>query len=165
MAAASWLLVAPGIVPSFGRASMPPERVQLNIATLHAAALTTSRTAADSTDSPFLVVAIIGPRASSSTVIPRGNERRIRQDEAIGARPLAELTLASGDSVQVLVSVLENQLSQVSGAHWLGSVSLLLTNEAGSVFWRRLDCVASNNSEPLSASALARQAPRVSLGR
>jgi hypothetical protein len=87
------------------------------------------------------------------------------------------LSLASGDSVQVLVSVLENAKVGVSdgarvaampskarsasttdqkdqatrlvaplvkdGAHWLGSVSLLLTNEGGAIFWRRLDCVSS----------------------
>jgi hypothetical protein len=141
--AASWLLVVPAIVLSSGRSSVPPERVQLNVATLHAAALTTSQTAGDSTDSPFLVVAIIGPRASSRTIVPQGDPQRIRQDEAIGARPLTELTLANGDSVQVLISVLENAQSQIAGARWLGSVSLLLTNEGGSVFWRRLDCVAS----------------------
>lgn len=27
-----------------------------------------------------------------------------------------------------------------AGAHWLGSVSLLLTNEGGTVWWRRMDC-------------------------
>jgi hypothetical protein len=133
----------PAFALSYGRTSALPERVQLNVATLHAAALTTSQTAGDSTDSPFLVVAIIGPRASSRTMVPQEEPQRIRHDEAIGARPLTELALASGDSVQVLVSVLENAQSQVSGAHWIGAVSLLLTNEGGSVFWRRLDCVAS----------------------
>jgi hypothetical protein len=29
------------------------------------------------------------------------------------------------------------------GANVVGSVSLLLTNEGGDVYWRRLDCVAS----------------------
>jgi hypothetical protein len=143
MAAASWLLVVPAIVLSSSRLSAPPERVQLNVATLHAAVLTTSQAAGDSTDSPFLVVAVIGPGASSRTMLPAGEQPRIRQDGAIGARPLTELSLASGDSVQVLVSVLENAQSQISGAQWIGAVSLLLTNEGGTVFWRRLDCVAS----------------------
>ena len=98
MAAASWLLVVPAIVLSSARASAPPERVQLNVATLHAATLTTSRAAGDSTDSPFLLVAIVGPGASSRTMIPQANQQQIHRDEAIGARPLTELTLASGDS-------------------------------------------------------------------
>ena len=29
------------------------------------------------------------------------------------------------------------------GANWLGSVSLLVTNEGGAIYWRRLDCVMS----------------------
>src|SRR5436190_15588325 len=126
-------LVLPALLLSSGAAA-PPEKVQLNIATLHAAALTTSRAAGDSTDSPFYVVAIIGPGATSRTMVPQGGQQTIRQNEAIGARPLTELSLANGDSVQILVSVLENEQAQVSGAHWIGSASLLLTNENGSVF-------------------------------
>jgi len=110
-------------------------------------------------------------------VLPDSGQRSIRRDEALGARPLTDLTLAAGDSVQVLVSVLENATARLSddargaaasatphlaspseqvqqatrlvaplvkqGANWLGSVSLLLTNEGGSIYWRRLDCVAS----------------------
>ena len=143
ISAAFWFLILPAIALSSGAPSGPPEKVQLNIATLHAAALTTSRAAADSTDSPFFVVAIIGPGANTRTMVPEGGQQLIHRDEAIGARPLTELSLASGDSVQVLVSVLENATSQIAGAHWIGSASLLLTNENGSVFWRRLDCVAS----------------------
>ncbi|HEU4996449.1 MAG TPA: hypothetical protein VFT29_16650 [Gemmatimonadaceae bacterium] len=161
MAASSWLLVVPAIVLASSRGNAPPERVQLSIATLHAAALTTSRSAGDSTDSPFFLVAVIGPRASSTTMVPEGGQQRVRQDEAIGARPLTELTLASGDSVQILLSVLENAQWQLSGAHWLGSVSLLLTNEGGSVFWRRLDCVASCKvlSGPATTALPATPAP------
>jgi len=140
--AASWLLVVPALVLSSARAGAPPEKVQLTMATLHAAVLTTSRAAGDSTDSPFLMIAINGPRGGSTTMVPDG-PKSIRQDEAIGARPLTELNLASGDSVQLLVSVLENAGAQVSGAHWLGSASLLITNEEGAIFWRRLECVAS----------------------
>ena len=174
---ASWLLIAPAIFLASSRASLPPDKVQLTIATLHAAALTTSRAPGDSTDTPFFLVSVVGPRASSTAVLPDGGQRSIRRDEALGARPLTDLTLAAGDSVQVLVSVLENATVRLSddaasggtsanlraassaeqveqatrlvaplvkqGANWLGSVSLLLTNEGGSIYWRRLDCVAS----------------------
>jgi hypothetical protein len=141
MAAALWLFLIPALVLSGPR--FPAERVQLNVATLHAATLTTSRAAGDTTDAPFLLVNIMGPRAASRTMAPEGEVPHIRQDGAIGARPLTELSMESGDSVQVLVSVLENPKSGLSGAQWLGSASLLLTNEGGSIFWRRLDCVAS----------------------
>jgi hypothetical protein len=175
--AASWIAIAPTIWLASAPASAPPEKVQLTIATLHAAALTSSRTPGDSTDAPFFVVSVIGPRASWASILPDSGPARIRRDEALGARPLTELTLASGDSIQVLVSVLESATREASdraaiegmtskaratspseevdqatrlvaplvkrGANVVGSVSLLLTNESGEVYWRRLDCVAS----------------------
>ncbi|MEO7456165.1 MAG: hypothetical protein ABIY52_07870 [Gemmatimonadaceae bacterium] len=169
---ASWIVVAPALLLPSGGRSAPPEKVQLTIATLHAAALTTPRVAGDSTDAPFFVVRIVGPRASSASILPNSAVRTIRQDEQLSTRPLTELSLAEGDSVEVQISVLENaevqaavaspsnaraaspadQVDQATrlvaplvkeGATWLGSVSLLLTNEGGSVYWRRLDCVTS----------------------
>jgi len=151
--------------------------VQLTIATLHAAELTSSRAPGDTTDAPFFVVSIIGPNASSASILSDSAPRSIRRDEQLGARPLTQLSLTGGDSVQVLVSVLENskmqaadnatiaatsaktraastseQLDQATrlvaplvkqGANLLGAVSLLVTNEGGAVYWRRLDCVVS----------------------
>ena len=172
-----WIIVAPAIALASGGTSAPPETVQLTIATLHAAALTTPRGAGDSTDAPLFVVEVIGAQGSSTSVLPDSGALSVRHDGAVGARPLTELSLAAGDSVQVMVSVLENTRKPASpaagsapavmrsggasgaahadqasrlvapllkdGAHWIGSVSLLLTNESGAIFWRRLDCVAS----------------------
>jgi hypothetical protein len=193
--AAPWVVLAPVLVLAREPVSAPPEKVQLTIATLHAAALTTSRAAGDSTDAPFFVVSVIGPHDSAATIFPEnGGSQILRRDEATGARPLTALTLASGDSVQVLVSVLENARVQVptarvtdlspkvrapslteqvnqatrlvspfvsQGAYWLGSVSLLITNEEGSIYWRRLDCVASCKvlSGPAGSALPAAKAP------
>jgi hypothetical protein len=140
---ASLTLLAPALVLATGRTSAPPEKVQLTMATLHAAALTTSRAAGDSTDAPFLIVSVSGPHTTTATILPESGPVSIRRDESIGARPLTELSLADGDSAHVLVSVLENAGEQVQGAHWLGSVSLVVTNEGGAIYWRQLDCVAS----------------------
>jgi hypothetical protein len=174
---ASWVAIAPAILLAWGRTSAPAERVQLTIATLHAAELTSSRAPGDSTDAPFFVVSIVGPNASSASILPDSAPRSIRRDEALSARPLTQLSLTGGDSVQVLVSVLENSKAQAAdnatiaatsakaraasaseqidqatrlvaplvkqGANLLGSVSLLVTNEGGAVYWRRLDCVVS----------------------
>lgn len=176
-ATAWWFVLAPTVTFASSAAVTRSEKVQLTIATLHAAALTTSRTAGDSSDTPFFVVSVVGPKANATSMLPLDAVRNIPLDGALGARPLTELTLADGDSIQVLVSVLENakiarsdearvaavpargrshsESEQVEhakgivaplvkdGAHWLGSVSLLLINEAGAVSWRRLDCVAS----------------------
>ena len=102
----SSVLVAAVIGVSAG--SAPPERVQLTIATLHAAALTTARAPGDSLDAPFFVMSVIGPHAPAAAIMPEGGPLTIRRDQALGARPLTELSLADGDSVQVLLSVLEN---------------------------------------------------------
>lgn len=171
------IAVAPALCLLSAWAFAPAEKVQLTIATLHAAALTTSRAAGDTTDAPFFVVSVLGPRTNSNGILADASRPKVRRDEALGARPLTELSLADGDSVQVQISVLENakaeklddsriaaaasttrarsvtesakQATQLvaplvqDGAHWIGSVNLLVTNEGGSVYWRRLECVAS----------------------
>ena len=169
------IVAAPAILAA-SRPASAPTKVQLTLATLHAAALTTARGARDTTDSPFIMVETTGRRAGSMFMIPETGIVSIRHDGAIPLRPLTDLTLAEGDSVEVLVSVLEHatvptiadlrvanppapragaaitQFEQATrrvapllkdGAHWIGAVSLLLTNEGGSVYWRRLDCVAA----------------------
>ena len=88
--------------------SPPPAKVQLTIATLHAAALTAARAPGDSLDAPFFVMSVIGPHSGAAAILPEGAPLKIRPDEVLGARPLTELSLADGDSVQVLLSVLEN---------------------------------------------------------
>ena len=57
---------------------------------------------------------------------------------ATSAKPRAASASEQVDQVTRLVAPLLKQ-----GANWLGSVSLLLTNEGGSIYWRRLECVAS----------------------
>lgn len=174
---ATWIVIAPAWYLASALALAPEEKVQLTIATLHAAALTKSRAAGDTTDAPFFVVTVAGPRANTASILPDAVRPRVPLNGALGARPLTELSLAEGDSVQVQISVLENakadklddsriaatsskaratsvtELAKQAtaliapllkeGAHWIGSVNLLVTNEGGAIFWRRLECVAS----------------------
>jgi hypothetical protein len=166
-------------VPAYRSQSPAAGKVQLTLATLHAAALTSPRPSSDSVDAPYYLVSVLGPRAKSETLhLPTSGHLLIHQDEALGARPLIDLSLEPGDSIRVLVSVLEgksvqaseettaatastNALSQpasarvaavssalspvLSGnrARWLGSATLLLTNEAGTIYWRALECLAT----------------------
>jgi hypothetical protein len=153
-------------------------KVRLTLATLHAAALTTPRAQTDSVDAPYFLVSVLGPRTKTETIhLPDTGHLVIHEDEALGARPLVDLSLEPGDSVRLLVSVLEGKkvaapvevaaaaastkalslatkapadivssaLAPVTtdGARWLGSATLLLTNEAGTIYWRALECVAS----------------------
>jgi hypothetical protein len=97
----------------FSTASAPqaPEAaVHFTIATLHAAALTTPTGTADTEDSPYLLVSVLGPGSESSSLhLPSTGHLSIHLDEAIGAGPLTDLNLQPGDSVRLLVSVLEGK--------------------------------------------------------
>ena len=165
-------------LPFHSVSHQPPARVRLTVATLHAAALTAPRAAIDSADGPFFLASILGPRAKSEAVhLPETGHLTIHEDEALGARDLVDINLEPGDTVRLLVSVLEGKktsgseemaaatastraLSQPTaaraaivssalapitkdGAHWLGSATLMLTNEAGTLYWRALECVST----------------------
>jgi hypothetical protein len=165
-------------LPSHSVPQHKPTRVRLTVATLHAAALTAPRAANDSVDGPYFLISILRPRAKAETIhLPATGHLTIHEDEALGARDLADLNLEPGDSVRLLVSVLEGKktseaqemaaaaastqaLSESTaaraatvssalapitkdGAHWLGSATLLLTNEAGTTYWRALECVST----------------------
>jgi hypothetical protein len=162
------------------RAAQPhaATKLRLTLATLHAAVLTTPRAAADSVDGPYFLVSVLGPHAKASTIqLPASGHLRIHRDEALGARPLIDLSLEPGDSVRLLVSVLAGEKVQASdeaaaaaastsalsqpsaawantvtsalapitkgGARWLGSATLLVTNDGGTTYWRSLECVAT----------------------
>jgi hypothetical protein len=89
------------------RPAAPPTKVHLTLATLHAATLSTPRSATDSVDAPYFLVSILGPHAKSEAMqLPESGHLQIHRDEALGARSLVDLNLEPGDSVQLLVSVL-----------------------------------------------------------
>lgn len=160
--------------------SHAPTKLRLSVALLHAAALTAPRAATDSTDGPYFLFSILGPRSKTESVhLPATGHLTIHADEAVYPADLVDLSLEPGDTVRVLVSVLEGKkiltsdevaaaaastkalslpatmrMSAISsalapvtkeGAHWLGSATLVLTNEAGTIFWRALECVATCN--------------------
>jgi hypothetical protein len=166
------------LLPFHSITQHPPTKVRLTLATLHAAALTTPRAATDSVDGPYFLVSILGPHAKAEAIhLPATGHLTIHEDEALGARDLVDLNLEPGDTVRLLVSVLEGKktsgaeevaaatastpaLSQLAaaraqivssalapvtndGAHWLGSATLLLTNENGTMYWRALECVST----------------------
>lgn len=111
IAAALGLLVA---LPTLDRAPKLPlatsaHHLQLTATTLHAAALTTARASGDTTDAPYVLVSISQGRSISASLrLPSTGHLAIHLDEALGARPLTELTLSPGDSARLLVTVLED---------------------------------------------------------
>lgn len=166
-------VVSVGFLPS-----RAPAKIHLTLATLHAANLTAPRAATDSVDEPYYLISIVGPHSQAETIhLPTTGHLRIHRDEALGSRPLVDLSVAPGDTVRMLVSVLDGAkgrgsnedaaasastkaMSQSSngraaalssalapvikqGAHWLGSATLMVTNDGGTVYWRALECVAT----------------------
>ncbi|MEP6731830.1 MAG: hypothetical protein ABJE10_14380 [bacterium] len=171
------LLATLGAAPAVSRA---PATVRLDLQTLHAAALSVARTPADSADAPYVLVSIAGPGKATTTYhMPSADHWSIRTDDAKGPLPIGTLSLQPGDSIRVLLSVLEageadapeesiaGAASTVAlangargklkaaaiaptldpltkkGAHWLGSATMLITNEKGMTYWRALDCVST----------------------
>jgi hypothetical protein len=146
-----WAFAAPALLLAAPHA--PTEKVQLTVLTLHAAALTTPSGAGDSTDTPFIVASVRGLHVQSSSVLHSSADRSLRQNEQLGARPLTQLSMNPGDSVEVLLSVLENSkigaadsltvAAVQKGARVVGTVSMVVTNESGAIFLRKFTCVAS----------------------
>lgn len=171
-------------------------QIQLDMATLHAAALSKARSARDSLDAPYLLVTMLGPGTMQTSMqMPAASKHwSIRQDEAKGAAPLTSVIVQPGDSVRVLFTLLEaeqvdaaseasvgtmltkldrNAVQQAKslapalsvltnrGATWIGSATMLLTNEGGKPYWRALDCVSTCkvSNSPLKASTATELTP------
>jgi hypothetical protein len=82
--------------------------VDLSMATLHAAVLTSSRAPGDSIDNPYVLVSVLEPGSGAAAVaLPATGHLHIHRNEALGARPLTRVRLNTGDTVRVLFSVLE----------------------------------------------------------
>lgn len=90
--------------------SAAPAQVTLDMSTLHAATLSAVRNAADSSDAPYLLVSVAGSAGRTETrALPAGGHWALQQDGTIGKTPITTLTLQPGDSVRVLLTVLEDR--------------------------------------------------------
>ena len=97
--------------------------VQLDMATLHAAALSAARSPRDTTDAPYLMVTVFGPGVKNvSKQLPSATAHwTIKRNEAKSAEPLASLSIAPGDSVRVLFTLLENEQVNASDESQAGA--------------------------------------------
>lgn len=111
--------VASAVIASVGFAAARTSRpsssavaaeVRLDMATLHAAALSAARSARDTADAPFLIVTVLGSNSvQTAKQLPAANKHwAILRNEAKPAAPLTSLTIAPGDSVRVLFTLLES---------------------------------------------------------
>ncbi|MEZ4456421.1 MAG: hypothetical protein R2882_07715 [Gemmatimonadales bacterium] len=87
-----------------------PALVNLEMVTLHAAALSRSRGPADTSDAPFLVISIVDNHGRRETrSLGADGTWTLQADGAVGQTPAGQLAVEPGDSVRILVSVLEDQ--------------------------------------------------------
>lgn len=162
------LLAGVAVTPSIALAQ--GDRIQVGFGAFHAAALTTSRAAGDSTDSPFLLVSVVRAGVARDTIISGSGPLVIRLNGTIPPRALTELTLDATDSAYIEVSVLEHgdpaayarmtardggaiakddpaarRIAPMvrDGAHHIGTVRLHVARTGGVTYWRRLECAAT----------------------
>ena len=167
------------------RPAAAPATITLDLATIHAAALTTARRAGDTTDAPYLLVSVVhDANHTASRHLPQTAHWTVAQDAVVPPQGLTSVSLAEGDTVRLLLSLLESEATTVdaatralnattaqmahnargamphaaptsaqvtsslaplvnAGAHWIGTSTLLLTNEGGTLYWREVACVQS----------------------
>jgi hypothetical protein len=106
--------VSVGCLAALGLGPVPLDRapagLALDLTTLHAAALSSARSPADSSDGPYLLVSIVASSGRAETrELPATGHWTLRLDQAIGDMPISTLALAPGDSAQVLLTVLEDR--------------------------------------------------------
>ncbi|MFN7977383.1 MAG: hypothetical protein U0P30_04550 [Vicinamibacterales bacterium] len=122
--------------------------VQVNVATLHAAALTTARDGADRGDQPYLLASILGPGAATSTArLPNDGHLGIQLDEAVGPRPLASLSLAPGEHARLVIAALEGPKADMALEGRVAAASTTRPDETPASLGSRLASVMA----PLTA--------------
>ena len=108
----------------------------------------------------------LGARPLASVRLEPGDSARVLvsvlEGAQLGAKDEARAAVAStkamNQSAEAEAALLPAVLAPITekGAHWLGSVELLLTNENGTTYWRALECVATCKVlNPPKARALA----------
>lgn len=124
------------------RSTDAPANLQLAVATIHAAALTTPRSAADSLDHPFLLVSRLGADGKADVSrLPATSHFVIRNNQALGAQTLLSLALQPGDSAHLLMSLLENPDVHLADEARVAEASAAVLREATA---RRAEVLASH---------------------
>src|SRR4051794_34309439 len=94
----------------------------------------------------------LGARPLTDLRLVPGDTARVLVSVLTGAVRASEEKVAAAASTRALAgppAKLAEQLSSAlsamttGGAHWLGSATLSVTNDNGTIYWKSLDCVAS----------------------
>jgi hypothetical protein len=113
--------------------------VQVNVATLHAATLTTARGADDRGDQPYILASILGPGTATRTArLPDDGHLAIQLDEAVKSRPLVSLSLAPGETARMVIAALEGSKVDVALEGRVATAGTARPNEAPTALGARL---------------------------
>lgn len=122
--------------------------VQVNVATLHAATLTTARGADDRGDQPYILASILGPGTATRTArLPDDGHLAIQLDEAVKSRPLVSLSLAPGEHARVVIAALEGPRVDLALEGRVAAAATARPDETSSTLGARLAAVMA----PLTA--------------
>ncbi|MBI3789893.1 MAG: hypothetical protein HY275_03340 [Gemmatimonadetes bacterium] len=124
--------------------------VTLDLATIHAQALTAARGKGDTTDAPFLLVSVVRDAAhTASQHLPAAPHWTIVEDQALPSVPLTQLTLAPGDTVRVLLSLLEHDKVTLAEATRTGESATQHLTHAASPLGAPTDAQVASGLAPL----------------
>ena len=127
-------------------------RLQLDLATVHAATLTTARSTTDTSDDLVLLVTTRDEKgATSSYRIPEQGFFTLGLDQVTRPRSFLAREVEPGETLAIEVTVREGRGTD---AAMIGAFRLVLTNASDALTWKSLQCTCT-------CSVLANPASRV----
>ena len=127
-------------------------RLQLDLATVHAAALTTARSTTDTSDDLVLLVTTRDEKGvTSSYRLPEEGFFTLGLDQVTRPRSFLAREVEPGETLAIEVTVREGRGAQATS---IGAFRLVLTNAADALTWKSLECTSA-------CSVLANPASRV----
>jgi hypothetical protein len=113
-------------------------RLQLDLATVHAATLTTPRSTTDRSDDLVLHVTTRDEKGvSTSYRLPEAGYFTLGLDQATRPRSLLAREVEPGETLAIEVTVREGRGARAAS---IGAFKLVLTNTADALTWRSLEC-------------------------
>jgi hypothetical protein len=128
-----------------GYGQSPPSplaaRLQLDLATVHAAALTTARSPADANDDLVLLITTRDEKGvSASYRLPEAGYFTLGLDQVTRPRSFLAREVEPGETLAIEVTVREGRGADAAS---IGSFKLVLTNAADALTWKSLECTST----------------------
>lgn len=116
-------------------------RLQLDLATVHAAALTTARSTADMNDDLVLLVTTRDEKGvTTSYRLPEEGFFTLGLDQVTRPRSFLAREVEPGETLAIEVTVREGKGADAAS---VGAFKLVLTNAADALTWKSLECTST----------------------